>query len=398
MTKLYQETIDKLKAHGLNDQIDVYEFWTKNKQKLIPLLYGHNVHNNIFTEHVRWFSPIGEYCQEMVKEYIIRESVSATTAMFQQLKAGKATEENAIIDFRGFTFEFEYKSYNLETFAQLFDTDRIFGAADLRGIDLSEIRITGSCIFINCDFNGASFDNSYINYSRFINCTLANSTFRDAHINALGLEGNSYINGMDISGSYIYIQGLNDNSFNFPIIFREISFWRLLKITIKKVFNSRSPIDRRKEKYTRFQHWNLTDVNSINIREQKSYIDWYQRTLIRLAGLEKATIEEKIMFLLTVLSTKHWYSIKVFSIFSFFLNLGFSTVIYFSRCHFEKLCKDDSFFSSLYYSTVTFTTLGYGDIYPITHWGQTIVILEVVSGYIVLGLFLFLLSKKINQE
>ena len=56
-----------------------------------------------------------------------------------------------------------------------------------------------------------------------------------------------------------------------------------------------------------------------------------------------------------------------------------------------------SFLSALYFSIVTFTTLGYGDIRPVAPFGQLLVIIEVLIGYICLGIFVFLLSRKVNK-
>lgn len=51
-----------------------------------------------------------------------------------------------------------------------------------------------------------------------------------------------------------------------------------------------------------------------------------------------------------------------------------------------------------YFSTVTFTTLGFGDYYAKTASGEALVILEVICGYITLGLMLSVLSDKIARR
>ncbi|MVO14793.1 hypothetical protein GO984_03130 [Rhodobacteraceae bacterium CY05] len=42
----------------------------------------------------------------------------------------------------------------------------------------------------------------------------------------------------------------------------------------------------------------------------------------------------------------------------------------------------------LYFSTVTITTLGYGDIAPVTHRGRMLVALQTLFGIVFIGLFL----------
>ncbi|TRX07675.1 potassium channel family protein [Flavobacterium gawalongense] len=58
----------------------------------------------------------------------------------------------------------------------------------------------------------------------------------------------------------------------------------------------------------------------------------------------------------------------------------------------------DSFMTCLYYSTVTITTLGYGDISALTNTAQLLVIFETILGVITIGLFLNSLSIKHSIE
>ena len=53
---------------------------------------------------------------------------------------------------------------------------------------------------------------------------------------------------------------------------------------------------------------------------------------------------------------------------------------------------------ALYFSSVTYTTLGFGDITP-QHWlGEIIVIIEVVLGYMTLGLLLTILANNVARR
>jgi hypothetical protein len=65
----------------------------------------------------------------------------------------------------------------------------------------------------------------------------------------------------------------------------------------------------------------------------------------------------------------------------------------------ELINKDLFTYSNmLYFSIVTITTLGYGDILPLTSFGKLLIAMEVIFGIIVLGLFLNGLSKKIENK
>jgi hypothetical protein len=57
-----------------------------------------------------------------------------------------------------------------------------------------------------------------------------------------------------------------------------------------------------------------------------------------------------------------------------------------------------SWLSPFYYSIVTYTTLGFGDITP-KHWlGEVVVVSEVVLGYLTLGLLLSILANKVARR
>jgi hypothetical protein len=60
-----------------------------------------------------------------------------------------------------------------------------------------------------------------------------------------------------------------------------------------------------------------------------------------------------------------------------------------------KITSVDNWFSPDYYSVVTFATLGYGDITPSDLSGQIFSVIEVLTGYLMLGGLLSVFSKKI---
>lgn len=60
-------------------------------------------------------------------------------------------------------------------------------------------------------------------------------------------------------------------------------------------------------------------------------------------------------------------------------------------------CRQDGF-TPFYFSVVTFTTLGFGDIAPRSLVGELIVSLEVLLGYMTLGLLLAVLAEKLARR
>ena len=57
-----------------------------------------------------------------------------------------------------------------------------------------------------------------------------------------------------------------------------------------------------------------------------------------------------------------------------------------------------SWLTPYYFSIVTFTTLGFGDIRPLNIWGELVVILEVIFGYVGLGLLISILANKVARR
>lgn len=57
-----------------------------------------------------------------------------------------------------------------------------------------------------------------------------------------------------------------------------------------------------------------------------------------------------------------------------------------------------TWFSGVYYSIVTITTLGYGDVLPASLAGQIVAIAEVISGYLMLGGLLSIFSNKMARR
>ena len=58
----------------------------------------------------------------------------------------------------------------------------------------------------------------------------------------------------------------------------------------------------------------------------------------------------------------------------------------------------ETWLSPLYFSVVTFTTLGYGDALPSDVFSQTIVISQVLLGYVMLGGLLSIFAAKMGRR
>ncbi len=68
------------------------------------------------------------------------------------------------------------------------------------------------------------------------------------------------------------------------------------------------------------------------------------------------------------------------------------------RSHFYVANMRHSYFTALYYSIVTFTTLGFGDIAPTTNIAAMIVCSEVILGYLMLGGLISIFAAKLSRR
>lgn len=79
------------------------------------------------------------------------------------------------------------------------------------------------------------------------------------------------------------------------------------------------------------------------------------------------------------------------------LILGF-TIIYRVISSENFNFSNHNIINCFYFSVVTITTLGFGDVYPITDTGRVLVTIEVISGIISIGYFFNVLSIKLSKN
>lgn len=92
-------------------------------------------------------------------------------------------------------------------------------------------------------------------------------------------------------------------------------------------------------------------------------------------------------------------SFALWSIWSIVAALGFGLKFYsLGENAFKVSYLDWSFMTTLYYSIVTFTTLGFGDVLPVTEKAAMWVMAEVITGYIMLGGLISLFATKIARR
>jgi uncharacterized protein YjbI with pentapeptide repeats len=234
-----------------------------------------------------------------------------------------------------------------------------FENSDLRNVQFSDSDMRG-CNFLSADLRETDFKSCNLLEANFSKANLSFADVSDADLshanfNETNLRGLAFGNYKSMHGKYLGIHGL-DSSFGNALFVRDAmdqDYLDTLKQSIEETPNSFS----KKTKQIGFFLWSLFD---------------YGRSLL------------KVCF------------------FALLIALGFATVYYFDMYLnlgiIDYSSSAQSWFTPFYYSIVTYSTLGFGDITP-SHWfGEIVVVIEVILGYVTLGLLLSILANKVARR
>lgn len=104
----------------------------------------------------------------------------------------------------------------------------------------------------------------------------------------------------------------------------------------------------------------------------------------------------KVWYWFWGMTSKYGTSVTRWILWMLFVISLFSGFYYFTDMAINvPLSGFDKVFQCLYFSVVTVTTLGYGDIYPKTSFGMALVIVEVFFGQLMFWVMMTILAKKI---
>jgi len=402
----------KLKQLGYTGDQNISDFWFKNKERLMPQIYGKGQLNERFSFQVRWKSDIGIVCQNAIRTYIenhvkanrerVRNEIFdsgnfsklMTDPSFKNHQSIQAISK-VFIDFEKFTFNYMEKQYSLNEFEYIFPLSRS-SYLSLEGIDLSGIHIE-NCGFRNCSFSNATFNNSHIYQVQFENCSLAYCSFKHACFGNIILI-NTLVGGDFQRASIFALNPLNDKTIHIPFIYKKISYFNLLRFSFLTLINKHN-LNFENIRYTHFTGISTKDLNADHLSELKNYIDWYQKS-IDYTHHKRNTFKQRFAFFLSVLFTKNWTSFLSLAFSYLVIHVFFALCIFFGNNHFSASSNsfNPDLFQAFYHSIITFSLLGYGDIQPVDNIGRIMILFDAFTGYILLGLFIFLLSRKIEKK
>jgi hypothetical protein len=391
----YQRVVNHLKKNGYSEQENISDYWFyrhENCKRIVDKRFPS--YSQIFELQVRWRSTIGRVCVEALKSHIEQRREKARLESSIRYKLSDFSFVFAKLDLNDFTFHFKEREYNVKAVAEAFPTSQIKGWHDLRGIPLDGICLT-DCKLIGLNFSNASFVGANFQQVQLVNCNFISANFDNSRFVMIRHDQETALGGISLKASFVNAVEISDQVVRNPMRITELGYCELIKYLLDTLVWKKNPV-RNRGKWTRFQ---LVDVRGLNdplLRYQAEYINWSQSLLGKIDGFSELPMSERISLLGSIVFTQYWRSAIVLAIFSAVINSVFAISYIAFSSHFKGL--SGGFLESLYFSVVTFTTLGYGDVTPNDDLGRILVILEVIIGYVTLGSFLFILGQKVSQR
>ena len=218
--------------------------------------------------------------------------------------------------------------------------------------DFTECEL-GYSNFENANLQRAKFEKSDLSHVNFKKAKMAESLLGKANLNNANLNSTD-LRGADLRGANIAQVNYNKRTkFHFTLI---------------------SNIE-----------WNMNPLLKRFIEDQNF-----------LYAFKKKNIISKIVYYLWLITSNCGRSILLWSAWSVLIAIFFGFLFQQNINWFY--IKSVTLLTPYYFSIITFTTLGFGDVTPITLIGQFWVMIEVVLGYIMLGGLISIFANKLSRR
>jgi uncharacterized protein YjbI with pentapeptide repeats len=258
-----------------------------------------------------------------------------------------------------------------------------FMDADLRNADL-----TAAYCYIS-DFSGASLSGA-----KLADAILERANFANNDLSELNISG-ANLNGANLQGSNLHRANLSRAT----MVHANLQEARLSDADVSGAA---------------MQSANFADAKVDGIRYDRKarfqgirVASCYGSSRFRRYAEDQDYIEEfkdahPFYYALWLGSTDCGRSMTRVVLWSAFLAIAFGLIFYllgeeaFDIAHRESMGWNP--LTMMYYSVVTFTTLGFGDITPRTSVAAALVMVEVVTGYLMLGILISILATKVARR
>ncbi|WP_394922875.1 pentapeptide repeat-containing protein [uncultured Robinsoniella sp.] len=279
--------------------------------------------------------------------------------------------------------------------------------------------IQQSTEFINCSMTSIKFRNCFLDYTFWKSCTLILSTFLECDMNQSIFSDCGFysvtLNNSNISGMAILHMKNADIEFygNYPKSeFYQSVYVDLMDYNLKKQSQNKESVEKsEKENAAQLAKMYYTLLNCLQSKNSNiDYIEEYRYQYHRHRMLAKQTwylqVWDRISWAMCGFGEKLnrfviWFSstIILFAILYMFSGLQlYDKEINYTLFHgtpvpFTEILKD--FGSCLHFSIVTFSTVGYGNITPLTNISTFLCSLQILIGILFVAMFTSIIIKKL---
>lgn len=283
---------------------------------------------------------------------------------------------------------------------------------DLRGVDFSGATLVGTNLS-GANLTGVDLSTADLEGADLSRATLWGADFSEANLWRANLSGarlESTARGakerpVDLSGANLDEANLSGARFG-KLSYTSDEFLHRLKKWWGPRMARHIPFLKRYEwrsiDITTFEKINTAEIDASGNPILKRYIEDYQ--FIRTFR-DKSWVHRRVIYPLWKGMSDCGRSLLLWGIWSTVIALIFAIVYRWvfgcERIVFnvDKLgVAQPGFGDYLYYSVVTFTTLGFGDVVPLDGWARCAVGLEVVIGYVMLGGLISILASKLARR
>lgn len=293
----------------------------------------------------RWDSTLGEEIKRKIVEVNLKYGASSSYRDFLGTVKTGWGDEPPKIDLRGINFT---------GFTNLIE-DEIFG------FDFSNCSLTYSNLS-NAEFSSSKFRKADILYSDFSNSILDDCDFSGANL-TLSDFSNSRLEGADFRNVWMSDVSFLGADLGYIKYNRRTDFHN---IDIAKVSGSSNPLF---ISYVRRKHY-LKHFKAQNLGNKIIYYIW-----LAISDCGQSFLRWFAVSLLICIIFGYIYSM-------------------FSSSFFLANNRSATAFTFYYYSVVTFTTLGFGDVVPKDICAEIAVTVEVITGYVMLGGLISIFATK----
>ena len=283
--------------------------------------------------------------------------------------------------------------------------------AELGGADLTGSRLVGACLenagfhgatlddveFLGVQASGADFSNACAQRAGFGQASLRGASFFEAD-----LRGATF-SGSDLQGCDLRVAKLDEGravTADFRGADCAGASMRGLDLTDVQVKGAMmTNTDLRAARLRGIRDYAEADWVGADIRD----VDFTGAWLLRRHVLDENYIAEfraqsgahEFIYKLWWLSCDCGRSLGRWTLWSVFVALVFAGL--YTQVDIDY-GSHETWLSPIYYSVVTFTTLGYGDVLPASVGGQLVAMAEVILGYVALGGLLAILADKLARR